>query len=416
MADVLTEHLPMKATPTFLPRITRNDGRSIEQAIASPNLFDPGVSLEGGILESAYADSEPPILGRLRDDGVPYVIDPQTSRFVGERFLETAALAALPYSPHEVLTPGQTSLEALDALALGVMRHQQELGAAAFLAAGLPYADNNLQACLRANDRLLETSARANGSGEFERRPLIAQVLVGRQAMANPKLILNRLLDYPVAAAYVQHTRLRPTRDGIEKLTRYVELLLQLQEAGVRVIAGRVGAFGLILAALGIAAFDSGLGQAEGFDLAGLNRRLTQRDLERRAEGNAGGGDQRVYFGQLLTTVKGRQADAILGERGLRARMACQLGCCRHRVLEDLPDRRRQHYLWVRYKEITELRDFPSNSLRVDWVHEQLRNAREASTAVRRALLDKEVEPPDFGHLDRWIGVLGRGDELRAAV
>jgi hypothetical protein len=53
------------------------------------------------------------------------------------------------------------------------------------------------------------------------------------------------------------------------------------------VIVGRVGASGLVLQALGITAFDSGLGQAEAHDLATLNRPMTERERQRRAEGKA---------------------------------------------------------------------------------------------------------------------------------
>lgn len=153
---------------------------------------------------------------------------------------------------------------------------------------------------------------------------------------------MNRLLDYPIDAVYVQALRLDPVGDSPEKLAQYVRFLLAVKELRLPVIAGRVGAFGLVLQALGIAAFDSGLGQAERSDLAALNRPPTERELERRGKG--GGPDRRIYLEQLKTTLQGRHAGAILADRSLRSRFVCSLGCCQHRGFEDLSERRREHY------------------------------------------------------------------------
>jgi hypothetical protein len=243
---------------------------------------------------------------------------------------------------------------------------------------------------------------------------LIAQVVPGPKALAEPERIINRLLDYPIDAAYVQAQRLNPVRDGLEKLAQYARCLMRLNAEGLSPIAGRVGAFGLVLQALGIPSFDSGLNQAEAFDLAALNRALTESERERRKR--ARGGDRRIYFEPLKTTLKGRHAAAILENRALRGRFTCALGCCQHRGFEDLADRRREHYLWVRAHEVEVLRDTPTDGLRIDLVHEQLRDAREHGAAVRRALASQTNDVPDFDHIDRWIGVLAHEGGLAAAA
>lgn len=242
---------------------------------------------------------------------------------------------------------------------------------------------------------------------------MIAQVVADRRTLAAPDLLINMLVDHPIDAVYVQHQRLDPTRDSAEKLVAYVEFLLALKDSGLSVIAGRVGAFGLVLQALGIPSFDSGLCQAEAFDLASLNRPLTER--ERRQRGR-GGGDRRIYFELLKTTLKGVHARAILGDHLLRGRFTCTLGCCQHRGFEDLPDRRRQHYLWVRHDEVEQLRAQPTDGLRIDWIHERLRDARGAGTAVRMALSENGSDVPTFEHIDRWIGVLGRATQLSSVA
>lgn len=141
---------------------------------------------------------------------------------------------------------------------------------------------------------------------------------------------------------------------------------------GIPVIASRVGAFGLVLQALGVNAFDSGLAQAEATNLAQLNRPVTERERERRREGKGGGPDKRIYLEALKTTMKGKHAAAILKRPGLRSRFVCSHGCCQFRGFEDLPARRRQHFLWSRDAEVSAIKERPTGGLRRDYVRELL--------------------------------------------
>lgn len=294
------------------------------------------------------------------------------------------------------------------------MLFEQEVGASWYVTAALPCYDQDLQSWLRHNDRLLAASCAANGSADLDRRPLIAQVAPGRRLLAQPELVLNRLLDYPVSAVYVQPLTLDPVKDSVEKLVQYVHFLRAIGEAGLPVIAGRVGAFGLILNALDVPAFDSGLAQAEACNLAALNRAPSKRELD--GSGKTGGAGRRMYLQQLKTTFAERDATAILEDRALRSHVACTLGCCKHRGFENLAGRSRQHYLWARDHEVDLLRKRPTKSMRVDLVYEQLRSAREIATVVSRTLKEHAVEAPSFEHIDRWIAVLARETSLSAVA
>lgn len=276
------------------------------------------------------------------------------------------------------------------------------------LPAAIPYYDPDFLKWVAHNDRLLEESCAANGGTEIDRRPLIATVLPGRQVLMKPEFVINRLLDYPIAGAYVQPLLLDPVRDSHEKLRLYVDFLLAIAGEGIPVMASRVGAFGIVLQALGINAFDSGLAQAEASNLAQLNRPLTEKGKERRREGKGGGPDKRVYLEALMTTMKGADAEAI-GERpGLRHRFVCNHSCCQYRGFEDLAARRRQHFLCTRDAEVREVRNRPTAGLRVDHVRERLRDARETGRVVRRALMNLGAGAPSFDHLDRWISLLAQ--------
>lgn len=414
MAETLSRASDLFSRPTFMPRVTRRDGRAIEEALAGPTLFDPGVKLDAAVVEATYAVEDSPLLKRLRESGVPQIVDPQTLRFTGERFLTVAQFERVPYRPATRITADSFAPSDADALARDVMLFEQEVGASCYLAAALPYYDQDLQSWLRHNDRLLAASCAANGATDLDRRPLIAQVAPGRRLLAQPELVVNRLLDYPISAVYVQPLTLNPVKDSVEKLVQYVHFLRAIGEQGLPVVASRVGAFGLILNALGVPAFDSGLAQAETCNLASLNRAPSVRESE--GTGKRGGSGRRVYLQQLKTTLSGAHAEAILADRTLRSHVACTLGCCKHRGFENLSGRSRQHYLWVRDHEVDLLRKRPTDSMRIDLVYEQLRSAREIGTVVRRALTAHAVETPSFEHIDRWIAVLARETSLSAAA
>jgi hypothetical protein len=397
--------------PSFLPRITQHDGRAIEEALAA-SLFDRGVRLRGSIVEASYAATDPPLLKRLREDGVPTLVEPQSQRFTTSHFLEVGQLEALPYAPSRPITAQDFDAADAKRLAVGALVFEQEQRCDHYLSAALPYYDTDFQSWLTHNDRLLDEACAANGGAEIDRRPLIAQVLPGRQALMNPEFIVNRLLDYPIAGAYVQPLLFKPARDSPEKLRLYVELLLAIAGEGIPVIASRVGAFGLVLQALGIHAFDSGLAQAEASNLAQLNRSPSERQRERQREGKGGGPDKRIYLEALKTTMTGKHTAAILERPGLRSRFVCGHDCCQFRGFEDLPARRRQHFLWSRDAEVSAIRGRPAGGLRRDYVREQLLDARENGRLVRRALIDLGSKAPTFEHLDRWISVLAQEQAL----
>ena len=402
--DFLTE-------PTFLPRVTRHDGRAIEEAL-SATLFDSGVRLRGAVVEASYATTDPPLLKRLREDGVPRLIEPQSQRFTTERFLEIGRLKSLPYAPAEPITAENFDPAAAKSLALGALRFEQAQRCEHYLSAALPYDNRDFQKWVAHNDRLLDETCSANGGPEIDRRPLIAQVIPGRQALMNPQFVVNRLLDYPIAGAYVQPQLFDPVRDSSEKLRLYVEFLFAIAGEGIPVIASRIGAFGLVLQALGINAFDSGLAQAEASNLARLNMPLTQRERERRREGKGGGPGQRIYFEVLKTTMQRAHATAMLERQGLRSRLICNHSCCQYRGFEDLAARRRQHFLCTRDAEVASIRGTPTEALRRDLICEQLRDAQEMGRIVRRALMDLGSEAPTFEHLDRWISLLTQEHSL----
>lgn len=396
---------------SYLPRVTRHSSRVLEEALAPSTLFDQGIQLRGALVEATYAAEDPAILRRLRACSVPFLIEPQTLRFAGEAFLETGAFSKLPYTPAKVVTAITAAELDIEGLARQVLEFEQEHGAAAFIAPAWPLDDRDLAGWSEANDRLLQATCAANGGGDVEARPLLAQVAPGRAVRENPDRLMDALMDLPVDGVYVQPLRLHPVKDSVEKLVAFIRMLESFEEAGLPVVAGRVGAFGSLLVALGISAFDSGLGLAEASDLSTLNRKKSKK--ERAKKGPKG--SRRLYLAPLRTTMPVRQARIILNS-DLRGHFACDLGCCRFQGLDELPDRARQHFLWTRNDEVRGIRELDTPSMKLDAVHEDLRNARELGRQVRRTLIGNLRELPSFDHTDRWLRVLGREVEARAAA
>jgi hypothetical protein len=366
------------------------------------------------VVEASYAFDRPPLLKRLGDDKVPRIIDPQTLRFVGENFLEIERLSRLPYAPPQPIAAAGFDGKAARSLSRDALIYAQDRGADLHLAPALPLFDRDLDIWRQHNAALLAAACAANGGSELERRPLIAQVAPGNKALADPAPLVDVLLDHPVDGVYIQALRLQPTTDSLEKLARFVQFVRALDDAGLPVIVGRVGAFGLVLQSLGVSAFDSGLGQAESHDLASLNRRLTDRERTRRAEGGGGGPARRVYLRELMTTLPANAADAIVRDETLRHHFTCSLGCCRFRALEELGSRARIHYLHVRRAEIDRAAALPAAALRLHEVETQLRQAADLGERVRRAL--PRAGLPDFGHLERWLRLLAREQQTAAAA
>lgn len=350
--------------PAFWPRVSTYEARVIEQTLAPPSLFSSGLHLLGATVESTFAVGAPPLLDRLSEAGTPYILDPCSLRFRTDAFLDVGSVQKLPYAPGSPISPDSTT----DGLVKETLAFQATTKAAAYTAPCLPWLGRT-DGWLELNARILQQAAATIGV-DVDRRPLVALVAPDWDSLREPRASLERLADVPIEAIYAQPTRLLPTHDSVEKLVTYVRFLLEASALGIPVIAGRVGAFGLVLQVLGIPVFDSGLGEAESFDLASLTRRKTERP------GKGGGGRRRrIYLEPLKSTVTADDLDAILAEPELRSRFICQLECCRWSGWEGLADRRRPHYLHARSHEVAEIASQPNQAMRVNHVHTQLQRA-----------------------------------------
>lgn len=398
------------ASPRYLPRLTENDTKPIQRALAGATLFDDGVSLDGVVVEAAYAVAEPEVLDHLREQRVPVLIDPQSLRLSTPAYMSNTRLGSLPYLPSAPLTPSSSASDR-DHFVADALRFQQKVGATYYLVPSIPLRNDPGWAELHHD--LTARAASANGR-EVDSRELVALLAPGSAALRSPRAFVSRLLDLPIAAVYAQPLALDPITDSVDKLARVWSFCHELEEAGIPVIAGRVGAFGLVLQALGVSAFDSGIGMGERYSWADQVRRPKPKQDDKAAGGGSG---KRIYLEQLLSTLPAKVVEALLRLEGVRGRLVCNLGCCRVAGHAGLVDRRGEHYLFSRVHEVEQLQAQPTSSLRLHEVHQHLLAARDLAAVARRGLKDlgdSEAPAPTFSHLETWLSLLARAEQLKA--
>jgi hypothetical protein len=388
------------------------DHRPVEHSLALPrSLFHEDLHLPGAIVDATFAVRKPPLLEQLQSRDVPYVVDPEALRFGSDAYEDVDRLAALPYAPAAPITSSTTD-DDIHRFVIGSLTLQAQVDATAYIAPCLPL-DNNGDA-LKLNRRLVHAARDALGV-EVDRRPLIVSVAPATRVLGDPAPIAQMLADVPADGVHVQPLRFRPTELSLATLERYCDYLAALQTLGIGVMAGRVGAFGLVLLALGVDGFDSGLTTAEAFDLNSAirsARKRRHRDAdERPTEG--GGRKRRFYLTQLKTTVMA-PVMAVVDTPSMRYRFTSSLPCCTGGFGGYL-EHAREHCLFARTEEAANLmREAPT--LRTATLAAQLAEARDTATVLTRSLAARQMNAPSFEHLERWRRLLlGRAKGARAA-
>lgn len=390
----------MLSESAFAVNASAFDGRALEELFAQLRPGRVPGSLGGAIVDATFAADEPALLPRLRQLGLPFAVEPQSVRFRHPSFLETKALASLPYAPTAPLSLPTDRAE-VQRLVLGALRFQSRFEPTAYVVPALPF-ERPVGAEAESYRRIHETAAAFNGS-EVGARRLIGVAPVGTQVLRSPYSLLGLLSQLRLDALYFQPLELDPKHDSVERLASYVTFIMCAAEYSLPVIAGRVGAFGLILLAFGVHTFDSGLLQREAFSLRGL-----QRPRARDGRGHAvGGRSRRVYLSQIFTSVNEEDARKILRHRSLRSRYICSQGKCRSDYQSQWRDSR-AHFLHSRLREVNQIRALPTREMRLDAVSRMLLAAIEHADMTNRVLEASGLRPLNTDHLRRWMAVIER--------
>lgn len=387
---------------SLLVHVTQHEGRSLEQLLTPPRLGGEAPAIGGAIVEAAYVLRDPPLLVRLADGPIPWAIDPQSVRFASPGYRSVASLSALPYAPPAALDPTRFTADH-KVMVEAALRFQATYEPALYVVPSLPLARASAKT-FGAWQALHDFAWSVNGSSDVPVRPMIASAYPGLQVVRGRFSVFDRLGDRTWAGIYVQPLQLDSKRDGVEKLVAFVRFLQEAQTAGLKVIAGRPGAFGLVLAALGVDYFDSGLDGGDSFSLSRLDQ-PRQRDSEGRLRG---GRAKPVYLRSVMSAVRGPDATGLLESLALRSQLACDIDECLNGGYRYALEHPRVHFFHARQKELRSLRELPTTSLRVQLVNDWLESAIGTARLINRVREEQGVRPIEFGYLDRWRGVLVR--------
>lgn len=389
-----------------------SDHRAIEHSLALPrSLFHEDLRLSGAVVDATLAVRKPPILDLFSGRDVSFYVDPESLRFGSAAFLDVERLVALPYAPDAPLGL-TTSVEALRAFVRGALELQSQAGAAAYVVPSLPLENNGDALTL---NRRLAFAARDIIGVDVDRLPVIMTVAPATRVLSEVAPVARMLSDLPLDEVHVQPLRFRPTALSLGSLERYLDYVLALRSIGVPVASGRVGAFGLVLLALGVDAFDSGLTTSEAYDLNNAIRSAATR-RQAKAEGDEperGGRRRRFYISQVKTTVM-RPVMDVLDSRELRHRFTTSLPCCASGFGSHL-EHAREHCLFARNEETAQLLGV-APTMRATVLARQLEEARDTAAVLTKALDNAGVQSPSFTHLETWRRLLlGRERATRAA-
>lgn len=385
---------------SFLLHVTQYEGRSIEKLIAGQDAEHPSWALGGAVVEASYVQSDPPLLAHLAEERVPWIVDPQSVRFASPGYLDIARVRALPYAPEAPLDPARFS-NRVERMVRGAMEFQAQAEPSMYLVPSLPLPRASA-AVFRTFARINELAADVNGNG-VPYRPIVTAAFPSAEVLRGRFSVFERL-DRAFAGAYVLPLQFNPKRDSVERLVAYARFMEHAQTLGLRVVAGRAGVFGLVLAAFGIENFDSGLGERESFSLT----RLTKARPPSVAGESHGGRKQRVYLTAVRSTLSWDDADAMLETKSLRAQLTCTLGICRFGGYRYALEHHREHFFHARAEELEALRNCRTTELRVQLVMQWLRTAIDTGRLVNRVRHELRLPALDFEHLETWRAVLTR--------
>ena len=330
----------------LLLHVTQFEGRSIEKLVAPAEPGSPVPVLGGAVVEASYVASDPPLLARLAEERIPWMVDPQSVRFASAGYLQTDRLRSLAYAPPAPLDPARFTA-ATERMVRQAMEFQAEAEPSMYLVPALPLPRASA-AVFRTFGKIHELAADLNGR-DVPYRPIVAAAYPGAAVLGGRFSVFERLLDRSFAGAYVLPLQFNPKRDSVERLVSYTRFLEYAQGLNLRVVAGRAGVFGLLLAAFGIENFDSGLGERESFSLARLTKVRPPSGPGPKPDG---GRQARVYIPALRSTLAWEDANALLEMPALRAQLACDVGSCPFGGYRYALENRREHFFHARSAEL----------------------------------------------------------------
>jgi hypothetical protein len=374
------------------------------------------------VVDAHVARQRPEITEIAAASGTPVLIDPLTPLWQGQ-LREEDRWARLPFGGHERLSAddfasGFTRERAVEA----VVRFQVEHGATAIVPP-YAYASGPQDPWFDRSIKFLRETARHMGRNGIH-LPLVPVMCGQLKGFGDPRQerhgvlrFVSAALDHGPQALALCLSPAGAGTDSYAKILRLFAVAARIQATGAPTIAWRQGIYGPALVASGLHGYEVGMATRETCDIAGS---IASRKPSLPGQKKRGGAVPGIYIELLRRTVRGRIGLALLGDPSMRPKVMCDdERCCPHGVADTI-DRRREHAVRSRAKELAALEAQPHREWRLHQVAKDARAAAElaiqANKVLRREGAGKALNPWSMRELARVADFLRRQQGRRTAA
>jgi hypothetical protein len=389
----------------FLPRIGEENYKAVDRCVGPADLFADPLDLPWAIVDGAWAEGKPELLGTLRQHDTKLLVDTFGWRYRYEATGDVAKLRGTSWAPQSVVSMADRTTG--KALVEASLRAQAALGADAYLVPG--WVPDSASEDLQGPYETILTTA-----GEFDdvaAKPLVLFVGGHTQGPEQVVALLDQIPHF-VSAIYLQLSPVSPSKDSPAKLESLTALYQHAAARGFQVIAGHAGAITPALRALGVDAADAGLATTETF---ATSRARAKPRKNHDDETRGGGRRSRMYFDQIGCSLAATEVERILGVPGAAAQLrTCRLPCHRFRG-DHMLEQAREHSLWARVTDAQLVNSLPP-SMRATSVYERTKNQRSVLTTINGALEAAGEKPLDVKQLDNRLTWIARAVAMRSAA
>lgn len=370
--------------------------------------YEDGYSIENAVFPINHQKGQKNLLLNLQKNNVNFFIDPSTMRLAYDTFADVKGLLELTYAPQ-----GYSRLELENFIELKqkkeyvkLVMEEQLKHNPCFVVAPFHVSNNSNLVTIKnsnietwfsldvkflkeAKDYLLTNNIEKKLVGGF---CIKADILT---ASTEKEYFLNVLSGLPCDMYWIYVDCIN-YETGASQVFNYISTLLDLQKSTNKpVIAGRVGAIGLLLLAFGLYAFESGSSRFESF----------YEDLYKEAT-DAYNMYVMYYVPELMRNVPIERKNPSKIISILNSKCGIDLKCncpyCKGKKPDELMDdsNAKKHFLYKRQEEIVTLRSM-SISQRLDFIELRIKNA---------IIFYKELSPifkeNDYNYLRIWQRVI----------
>lgn len=114
----------------FIPRIGEENYKAIDRCVGPTDLFSSSLELPWAIVDGAWAEQKPELLGTLREHGTQLLVDTHGWRFRYDSALDVEKLQAASWAPTSPVSPVDRTTG--PTLVHASLRAQAELDAGAY--------------------------------------------------------------------------------------------------------------------------------------------------------------------------------------------------------------------------------------------------------------------------------------------